>query len=315
MLASLFLSSDVTIPATAVAGINKTDNSVCFLALSGASNAIKIGGASSFHASDCSIVSNGGIQLASAPSLTGTKLEANQGCTPSSTCGDVTDSNYHVPPAYNPLKELDSAASGLPTASRGNPQVKCNGGGNASNIEGGGKGYTIAHALRSAAVFFAQSVVTPANAASGSDGGNLCTRSVSPGTYGGLTVQNNDTITLSTGVYIFDDITITGGALTACSACVVNIIVNNDISITGGTITLTANTGSTYPMLDGVLIYDRNPSEHTDKFQGSSNSVFGGAIYLPNADAKWNGNAASTLLDCTEVIAYSLISEVGVRPP
>ena len=76
------------------------------------------------------------------------------------------------------------------------------------------------------------------------------------------------------------------------------------MTINGGTVNLTASTtNGAYPLLNGVLFYDRGNSEV--KIVGSPTSAYGGALYFPKAEVKWGGNSASKM-NCTEVIGLTL---------
>ena len=65
-----------------------------------------------------------------------------------------------------------------------------------------------------------------------------------------------------------------------------------------------AAVNNVYPDLDGVLIYDVEARKV--QLGGDTTSVFGGALFFPNADLTWNGNAASAN-NCTEIVASTLL--------
>jgi hypothetical protein len=65
---------------------------------------------------------------------------------------------------------------------------------------------------------------------------------------------------------------------------------------------------NTYPDLDHVLIYDKEgtaASPANIAINGSSSSSFAGAMYFPNGNVTWAGNAPS-VTSCTEIIANTL---------
>jgi hypothetical protein len=136
-----------------------------------------------------------------------------------------------------------------------------------------------------------------------------CCATLSPSASWQGNLNVTGTLSLSNGTYLFDSLTIaTGGTLQlAPGATGVNIVIGNGgLTISGnGKVNLqAAAVNNVYPDLDGVLIYDVEAGKV--QLAGDTTSVFGGALFFPNADLTWNGNAASAN-NCTEIVASTLL--------
>ncbi len=131
---------------------------------------------------------------------------------------------------------------------------------------------------------------------------------LNPGTYCGLTLLDSKSVTLSSGVYIFD-----GGGIAASG---------NNIQITGTNVTLVfTSSGSSYGniSLSGSVTVNLTPMTHgvtagiaiwLDKAggkpiasSGTNNFTITGAIYAPNSQVAWSGGGGSP---CTQLIAFRM---------
>jgi Flp pilus assembly protein TadG len=136
------------------------------------------------------------------------------------------------------------------------------------------------------------------------------------------TVKNN-TVNLTPGTYIFYNANISMGAngVLECTTCQsgagVTIILTGDIgsigtiSVANGnpTINLTAPTTSDFDhAFDGVLLYQdsRAAQNNSIELTGDSNSIFGGAMYLPSANVTFTGNGTASMPTCAEIVGYAL---------
>ena len=121
---------------------------------------------------------------------------------------------------------------------------------------------------------------------------------IAPGVYcGGINVQGNSTLTMTSGTYIIDggDFSVQGNA---------------DVSGTNVTIILTSSSGADYGIADltgngdvvltppesgdysGILFYgDRNGGANTSTFTGSSDSTIAGVLYFPTQELVFTGSA------------------------
>jgi len=141
--------------------------------------------------------------------------------------------------------------------------------------------------------------------------GQTCTMPAAE-VYGDLTISNGGTMNLTANTtYIFYNASIkmTGGTLNGTNVNIV-LLGNSSLTINGGIVNLTANPNSTYPELNGVLIYDRSNS--AVKINGDAGSIMNGAMYFPNADVTMSGNATTTS-GCLEVVASSVTIQGNFR--
>ena len=143
---------------------------------------------------------------------------------------------------------------------------------------------------------------------------------LSPGTYCSLSVNANQTLALSPGVYIIDGGNVDiagGGTLTGTGVTIVltssvsplndtgNIIING-----GAIVTLTApTTGATA----GIVFWQdgRAVDSGRDKMLGGSTMNITGAIYLPSESVTYSGgNTSGNGGGCTQIVA-SIITFTG----
>lgn len=149
--------------------------------------------------------------------------------------------------------------------------------------------------------------------------------SLLPGTYKGLTIACNTT--LATGIYVID-----GGVLdlthnSSVSGNGVMFVLKNGAQLKFGgsgnanALNLSPMTASNFvgtPYADqaddlaGILVFehrDNNPSgEHV--FNGNSNSLIEGLIYLPDGDLRINGTA-DVAAQCLQISAYTIKIQGG----
>lgn len=143
-----------------------------------------------------------------------------------------------------------------------------------------------------------------------------------PGVYrGGMTLNSGSNVTLSPGVYVMDQgsLTVNGGATLQGSG--VTIVFTSSTGnnyatakINGGAVVnLTAPTSGQYA---GIVFYgDRAmPTGTSFNLGGGSYQYFGGAVYLPKADVSFSGNN-STSTSCTQVIVdtISFVGNSGIQ--
>ncbi len=140
------------------------------------------------------------------------------------------------------------------------------------------------------------------------------TKSLSPGTYAGMTIQG--TANLSAGTYFID-----GGSLKINAGAVVNgtnvvfVLSSKNaatspgsiatVDINGGaTLNITAPTTGTYK---GVLFFqDRRATDSgSNKINGNSSSKLQGAIYFPRQEVQFNGNSGINIA-CIKLVAKRL---------
>lgn len=284
LVAVLGLGGPVNIPAQAIAMV-QNPSKVCGLALGPDPNgggALKIGGNVTNNGTGCPLMSDGSVQFASTPSFSGSGwgVYGATGCSPTNTCANpgVTH-NYFMPYANNPLSKLDSESFNSLTATKPN-DLPCNG------------------------------TLTPNTPPSSSN------------MYRNLTCTNGKTVDFSPGTYFFYNATIriNGGTVT-CSTCTawppagsglgVTLVLlgNSSISIAAGAVVnLSAPYTNTFSSdLNGVLIDDQAPSKTSNSVSVNGGTVkLAGAMYFPNVDVNWNGNAQSSNTTCSEVIAKTL---------
>jgi hypothetical protein len=270
LLTSLVFNRPVTISAQAAAEI-KHPQQPCALSLTGT---LTIGGSQTFTGGNCTVMSDGNVKFNSGATFSGSGwyVGGTSGCSPLQWCNLAgSASDYFLPPTTQPtaLTQLEAdTANGTIPAEPNKP----------TNIPPCANNTT-------------------------------CTYSSSTAWQGNLTVNSGAVANLQNGIYLFDSLTIGGTLQLAPGATGVNIIVGSGgITFTGsGTVNLQAatnNTGSNLARdLNGVLIYDTETT--SAKINGGSNSIYTGALFFPNSDVTWSGNAAGNS-NCTEIVAKSL---------
>jgi Flp pilus assembly protein TadG len=159
----------------------------------------------------------------------------------------------------------------------------------------------------------------------GCDKRNYSTNSdvtLSPGVYcGGIDIKSQAHVTLSAGIYILDQGSLSMSGQSALSGTGVTLFFTSSTgnnyasaSIAGGaTINLVAPTsGSTA----GIAIFgDRGmPASTTFKLTGGDTQLIGGAVYLPSAGLKWAGNS-SLGQQCTQIVAdtIAMVGNSGLK--
>jgi hypothetical protein len=246
-------------------------------------NGLTIGGSSVLSGGNCSLTSNTNVKFNSSATFNGSGwgVDATQGCGPNAGTCQLTNASYNY---FAPPTLIPKALSDLETASPFPAEPK-----NPTKIS--------CKTIPCAAL-------TPSTTT----------------WQGDLTVQAGGIQNLAPGTYLFDSITLTGGALTSCTAapatvaaaltCTANAGVNivigaGGLKVSGGAdVNLTANPlNATYPDLDGVLIYDTETGNVS--INGNSASIWAGAMYFPNGNVTWNGNGTPTN-NCTEIVANTL---------
>lgn len=295
LLARLFISSNVTIQATAVVQI-QSPQQVCALALNG----MTIGGSQNFTGGNCALGSNTDVKYASAPAFTGSgwAVESATGCLPNDgKCLLPTGVayNYSHPPTPQPvaLTNLQTKVT-FPTEPSKPATITCN-------------SATCPQLSPSATVWQ----------------GNLTVKNNG--------IQNlNCGASVTRCTFLFDSITVNnGGSLSGCTSqpasadavftCTINgvniVIGAGGLNINGTVRLEAANVNNDYPDLGpdpkaqaGVLFYDMEgtPTKQANvTVNGGSKSVYGGAMFFPNVNLTWNGNSAASN-HCTEIVAYTL---------
>jgi hypothetical protein len=138
----------------------------------------------------------------------------------------------------------------------------------------------------------------------------------------GLSLTGNFDLNLTPGTYIFynSSISLNNGRL-HCDTCTggagITVILTGNPAGSIGTIDikgnvqvqLTAPTTNTYnSAFNGVLFYmDKNaPSSNSPKLTGTSDSVYGGAMYFPSASVTFIGNSGVNAPTCSEIVAYQM---------
>jgi hypothetical protein len=281
LLASLFLTSNVTIAAQAIAVVNPVSNP-CVLALTGT---ISFQGSPTVNAPGCGLASNdtaagainftggGGINIANVGSIS-----AAGSCTGTTAqCANVLT---YMPPVTNPLSGLDAYMSSLTISTNctGSQPVayttatKCVN----KNFNFGNSTY-----LLSGVYFFSGNVKLNGNTV-------LCGSPSAP------TAKCSNTAT-TTGVTI---ILLPGASLTISG----NPAIYLKAQTTVPTSELPTSLQPAANLLSDLLIYD--PESGNVKITGDSTSFFNGAMYFPNATVNFQGNATPTT--CTELIAASV---------
>jgi Flp pilus assembly protein TadG len=278
MFASLFMGSDPTISARAVAapsGAGPAGPANCIIALDkGKVTDINDAGTASLNMPDCNLQINS--SAANALNMSGTatikaktvSIVGNYSRTPNTTLtatggimtgatamndpyGNVT---VPVPGACNQVALHVTAAKSL-AATAGTPYVFCN----------------------------------------------------------GLSLAGSANLTLGPGVYIINAGSLDISGTATLSGTGVTIILTNSatpsstgsVSISGGTtVNLSApTTGSTAGL---AIFQDRAASGGTNSFSGGSAQTITGAIYMPNEAVSYSGNSGNTPAPCTQLIGYTL---------
>lgn len=146
------------------------------------------------------------------------------------------------------------------------------------------------------------------------------TKTLSPGTYCGLSIGNNATVTLSPGTYIING----GGGLN-----VGGIGGGGSVTGSGVTIVLTGS-GSNYATVSigngipvtlsapvsgataGIVMYGdpAGPTTGVSSIQGGSVVQLTGALYFPTQTFDY-GNGSSSATTCTQLIAWHIVFEGG----
>jgi Flp pilus assembly protein TadG len=285
-LASLVLGEGTTpITAQAVAQVQSPEQ-VCALALT----TMKLGGNQNIRGGNCALTANTTVQFASTPTFIGSgwAVDAGGGCSPANAnCnnpGANVTYNYYQPPTIPPVALTNLELQSFPS---GGPGTDCK----------------VA----------------------------ICSLDPSASSQGPLRVRNGAIVNLTcltsapSCTYIFDSITVdSGGSLTGCTTpppptlatvftCTpnsgVNIVIGSGGLNINGNVNLKANpTNNSKPDLDGVLFYDtEGTSGHPVNvtINGNSKSIYGGAMFFPNGNVTWGGNAASSN-HCTEIVANQL---------
>ncbi|QIK79526.1 hypothetical protein G7077_12020 [Sphingomonas piscis] len=127
---------------------------------------------------------------------------------------------------------------------------------------------------------------------------------LAPGCYSGMTIKGK--VVMSPGTYVIDggDFTVNAGADISCAGC--TFVLTNRSTASAPTIgTININAGaeldlsapdsSTNPF-NGILFYqDRRAAANNDiTINGGANMTLKGAVYLPRANLKMDGNASMT---------------------
>ena len=299
------LTSNVQIRAVAVAQIQHPDK-VCALGLnSGNQGGLVIGGSQTFRGGNCALATNTTVKFNGPPTFNGTgwAVDGSTGCNgPNCTLlpGGVS-SDYHKPVTKPPTALVNLEGTAFPAEPSSKIKLTC-------------------------------STLTCAdiNPAPPACIGSACWQ-------GDLLVKNGGIQNLACPAgstqctFYFDSINVQNGAL--LSSCTtrptavavmdcngsfnpgVNIIVGAGGININGNVALQANpTNSTNADLDGVLFYDPQPCSPSSAncgstgnlaFNGNPNSVYGGAMFFPNADVTWIGNGVASN-KCTMIIGNSL---------
>jgi Flp pilus assembly protein TadG len=138
-------------------------------------------------------------------------------------------------------------------------------------------------------------------------------KTIDPGVYcKGMTFNAGADVTFNPGTYYVDrgTFTVNGGA--SLHGTGVTIVLTSssgssyaDVKLAGGsTLNLTAPSTGT---LSGIVFFgDRAAPKGTSyKFNGDSEQVYGGAVYLPEGDVQWAGGAG-TSTSCTQIIGNTI---------
>jgi hypothetical protein len=132
-------------------------------------------------------------------------------------------------------------------------------------------------------------------------------RTISPGTYCGMSFSSSAQVTMSPGTYILTgNLNVSGSAILNGTGVTLVFISNANAQFTGSSqANLTAPTsGATAGM---VIFGDRAMSLGTNfTFSGGSSFVFTGAIYLPRADVAISGGSQTGTPRCNQVVANKI---------
>ncbi|HYF07155.1 MAG TPA: pilus assembly protein TadG-related protein [Acetobacteraceae bacterium] len=292
-LSRVLVGTDPTVTVRAVAApLNWGD--ACILALGG--SGLQIGGNATVASTGCILASNrpgsDSIRIFGSAAITAESLSALGEC---DGCGSATLTQpfvqYATSPATNPFVNLNDnfpLASVPPAASQINP------------------------GSQNRSVTWSPSIPL----------GGLAAGSTLTAYRTDVQLNNNETLDLLPGVYIFYNasIRIQGGTLT-CSTCSpgtagVTLIFTGDPNSIGsfrmdgnGTVNLMAGPQAN-PEYSGILMYrDARASGNGPMatiINGSSTTQLSGGLYFPTTDVTYNGNMTAAM-PCTALVAQSII--------
>jgi hypothetical protein len=118
-------------------------------------------------------------------------------------------------------------------------------------------------------------------------------QTINPGNYNSISITGGN-VTLNSGIYVIGSggLTINGNANVTANGVMFYITNGGSVQINGtGTVHFFALTTGTYA---GILFY-QNPSDSSSaKVNGTSSSIFQGALYFPSASLDFSGTAGST---------------------
>ena len=121
-----------------------------------------------------------------------------------------------------------------------------------------------------------------------------------PGTYAGLTINSNQTVSLSPGVYIIDGgkLKFNGGSTVTGSGVTFVLTNGADLDWNGtSSVSVTAPTSGSFT---GVVVYS---AANALTINGTSTTYFGGAIVAPGAAVSFSGTGVSgNGHNCTQII-------------
>lgn len=131
---------------------------------------------------------------------------------------------------------------------------------------------------------------------------------LNPGTYCGLNVKSNSSVTLSAGTYVFEgplnlasNTSITGlGVTLYFSAGSMNMSSNTTVDL----VAPSSGTCGSSSNLAGILLWESSTNSTALTIQSNTGSTWQGAIYLPDATVTLNSN--SNLAAYTIIDAYGL---------
>jgi hypothetical protein len=130
--------------------------------------------------------------------------------------------------------------------------------------------------------------------------GGTCT--ISPGAYGQISIDNNQTVVFSSGTYSVDgNFTVNAGTTETGSGVTFYITGGGALTINGGaTSQFSAPTTGPYA---GILFYQDPTDSSSAKIDGTSSSYFEGALYFPSAQLTFGGSSTFT----NDQAAYTII--------
>lgn len=265
--------------ATNVSGGGPTSGNGCVYTLGSPTKklaGVSTSGSVSLNAPTCGILDNG-------------NLDANGGAQLSVVAGSIGVSGNYNPPGSPNATITPTPVTGIPAV--GNPVAvspPCSGSactGQNFKISGG--------------------KCTGAGCAGVSCSGGTCT--VSPGTYGNVSIDNNQTVNFSAGTFVIDgNFTTNAGSIlcnstnSSCSGMpgsanagvTFYITGNGAVTINGNsTIQLTAPNSGTY---EGILFYQDPSDTQAASLSGNNNTFYQGALYFPSAELTFGGNNTTT---------------------